>query len=87
MRMTGASGEDAPTSSASGAVDEARASVPSSVTVRIPIVTYIARTIASAPTIARGRVRRGSRTSSPSVAMRAYPAKLKKSNPADCRIP
>ncbi len=38
-------------------------------------------------TIARGIVRRGSRTSSPIVAMRAYPAKAKNSSPADCSTP
>ena len=37
--------------------------------------------------MARGIVVSGSRTSSPRVAIRAYPAKAKKSRPADCRIP
>ena len=32
-------------------------------------------------------VRRGSTTSSPSVAIRAYPANAKKSRPADCSTP
>ena len=37
--------------------------------------------------IARGIVRAGSRTSSPIVAIRAYPAKAKKSRPAACSTP
>ena len=37
--------------------------------------------------MARGIVRAGSRTSSPSVAMRAYPANAKNSSPADCSTP
>src|SRR5829696_7032068 len=42
-------------------------------------------TASSAMPIARGMVRAGSRTSSPRVAMRAYPAKAKKMSAADCR--
>ena len=37
--------------------------------------------------IARGMVRAGSRTSSPIVAIRAYPAKAKNNSPAACRTP
>ena len=37
--------------------------------------------------MARRRVREGSRTSSPSVAMRAYPAKAKNSSPAAVNAP
>ncbi|CNH35034.1 Uncharacterised protein [Mycobacterium tuberculosis] len=37
--------------------------------------------------IALGMVRVGSRTSSPIVAIRAYPANAKNSNPADCSTP
>ncbi len=36
---------------------------------------------------ARGMVRAGSRTSSPRVAIRAYPAKAKNSSPAACSVP
>ena len=41
----------------------------------------------SAIGMARGMVRAGSRTSSPSVAIRAYPANAKNSNPAACSTP
>ena len=37
--------------------------------------------------MARGIVVSGSRTSSPRVAIRAYPANAKNNSPADCRIP
>ncbi len=37
--------------------------------------------------MALGMVRAGCRTSSPSVAMRAYPAKAKNSSPAACKTP
>lgn len=37
--------------------------------------------------MARGMIRAGSRTSSPMVAMRAYPAKAKNRSPPACRTP
>ena len=48
---------------------------------------YTTMTIEIATTTARGIVRAGSRTSSPSVAMRAYPANAKKQNPAPPSTP
>jgi hypothetical protein len=43
--------------------------------------------MASEIVIALGIVRSGDRTSSPMVAMRAYPANAKNSRPADCSTP
>ena len=51
------------------------------------VVGKTASVMPSATGIARGIVRAGSRTSSPRVATRAYPANAKNSSPAACRMP
>ena len=70
-----------------GAVAAASASSPRSSSRLTATTAYSTNTIPSAVTMARPMVRRGSRTSSPIVATRAYPAKAKNSRPADCSTP
>ena len=61
----------APTTSTSGATDAASRSGPSAPSAAVPTAAYTTTTMPNAIAIARGIVRDGSRTSSPSVAMRA----------------
>ncbi len=61
----------AATTSTSGAPEAASSCGPSDTRAAEPTATYTVMTIANAMPIARGIVREGSRTSSPSVAMRA----------------
>ena len=51
------------------------------------IVAYTVSVMPKASGMALGMVRAGSRTSSPRVAMRAYPAKAKNNSPAACSTP
>src|SRR5690606_33634025 len=83
-RTTGVS-QPAPaasTTSDNGAVAVANPSAPSVTSAATPTSVYTTTVIAKAIGTARGMVRAGSRTSSPRVAIRAYPANAKNSNPA-----
>jgi hypothetical protein len=70
------------TASASGAFAEASAALPNSLSTATATTAYTTRVMPSAIGMARGIVRAGSRTSSPSVAILAYPANAKNNNPA-----
>ena len=75
------------TASASGALADASPALPNSPAPRPRPPRTPTSVMPSAIGIARGMVRAGSRTSSPSVAMRAYPANAKNSSPAACSTP
>jgi hypothetical protein len=89
MRTTGARGPApaACTAVVSGATAAASRSGPAASSAATPTTRYTATVISRAMGMARGMVRRGSRTSSPMVAMRAYPANAKNSSPVACRMP
>ena len=79
---------DAAAASASGAADAAVASGPSTASTVIATIAYTATAIDEREHDRAGdRAARIACTSSPIVAMRAYPAKAKNSRPPDCRMP
>lgn len=84
-RRTTGSSQPAPaarTTSVSGAAACASCCGPSASRAATATAAYTIKVIARAVGIARGMVRCGARTSSPSVAIRAYPAKAKNNSPA-----
>ncbi|SHY13724.1 Uncharacterised protein [Mycobacteroides abscessus subsp. abscessus] len=75
------------TASSRGVAELASREGPSVVKTANATTAYTTSAIPRAIGMARGMVRAGSRTSSPSVAMRAYPAKAKNNRPAACSTP